>query len=136
MAVHLPPRTRGASGRGRPRRPRLPRWPWLALPLILAVAVGAAVLPGATVHITPATVPGLAATARLVADLRLDGRAGLVVRPGGVSDADAGRVTGLPVVAALAHQRGLAASVDRGLGMLTGRGPLARTARDLLADPA
>ncbi len=86
--------------------------------------------------VTPATVPGLAASARLVADLRLDGRAGLVVRPGGVSDADAGRVTGLPVVAALAHQRGLAASVDRGLGMLTGRGPLARTARDLLADPA
>lgn len=86
--------------------------------------------------VTPATVPGLAATARLVADLHLDGRAGLVVRPGGVSDADAESVTGLPVVAALADQRGLAASVDRGLGTLAGRGPLARTARDLLADAA
>lgn len=83
--------------------------------------------------VTPATVPGLAATARLVADLGREGRAGLVVRPGGLSDADAARVTGLPVVATLGEQRGLAASVDRGLGPLTGRGPLARAARDLLA---
>ena len=83
--------------------------------------------------VTPATVPGLAATARLVADLGRDRRAGLVLRPGGIGDADAERVTGLPVVAALADQRGLAASVDRGLGPLPGRGPLARAARDLLA---
>ncbi len=85
------------------------------------------------VVVTPATVPGLAATARLVADLGREGRAGMVVRPGGLSDADAARVTGLPVVAVLGDQRGLAASVDRGLGPLTGRGPLARAARDLLA---
>lgn len=83
--------------------------------------------------VTPATVPGLAATVRLVADLGREGRAGLVVRPGGLSDADAARVTGLPVVATVGEQRGLAASVDRGLGPLTGRGPLARAARDLLA---
>ncbi len=83
--------------------------------------------------VTPATVPGLAATARLVADLGREGRAGLVVRPGGLSDADAARVTGLPVVATVGDQRGLAASVDRGLGPLSGRGPLARAARDLLA---
>ncbi|MEP7041140.1 MAG: baseplate J/gp47 family protein [Chloroflexota bacterium] len=57
VAVHLPPPTRGASGRGRPRRPRLPRWPWLVLPLVLAVAVGMAILPAATVRITPASVP-------------------------------------------------------------------------------
>jgi secretion/DNA translocation related CpaE-like protein len=82
--------------------------------------------------VTPATVPGLAATARLVADLEREGRAGLVVRPGGLSDADAARVTGLPVVATVGEQRGLAASVDRGLGPLAGRGPLARAARDLL----
>lgn len=86
--------------------------------------------------VAPATVPGLAATARLVAELGLDARAGLVVRPGGVGDADAERVTGLPVVAAVADQRGLAASVDRGLGPLTGRGPLARAARALLAEAA
>ena len=60
---------------------------------------------------------------------RSAGRAGLVVRPGGLSDADAERVTGLPVVAAVGDQRGLAASVDRGLGPLTGRGPLARRRR-------
>ncbi len=86
--------------------------------------------------VTPASVPGLAATARLVADLGRTGRAGLVVRPGGLSDADAQRVTGLPVVAAVADQRGLAASVDRGLGPLAGRGPLARAARDLLSEAA
>jgi secretion/DNA translocation related CpaE-like protein len=82
--------------------------------------------------VTPATVSGLAATARLVADLGRDCRAGLVVRPGGVGDADAERVTGLPVVAVVGDQRGLASSVDRGLGPLSGRGPLARAVRDLL----
>ena len=85
--------------------------------------------------LTPATVPGLAATARLVAELGRSSRAGLVVRSGALSDADAERVTGLPVVAAVGDQRGLAASVDRGLG-LPGRGPLARAARDLLAEAA
>lgn len=82
--------------------------------------------------VTPATVPGLAATARLVADLGREGRAGLVVRPGGVADLDAEQITGLPVVAVVTDQRGLAASVDRGLGPLTRRGSLARAARDLL----
>ncbi len=33
----------------------MPRWPWLAGLLIVAVVVGAALLPGATVSITPAT---------------------------------------------------------------------------------
>lgn len=86
--------------------------------------------------VTPATVAGLAATARLVADLGRDDRAGLVLRPGAVGDSDAERVTGLPVVAAVADQRGLSASVDRGLGPLAGRGPLARAARELLAEAA
>lgn len=82
--------------------------------------------------VAPATVPAVAATARLVAGLGREGRAGLVVRPGGLSDADVERVAGLPVVAALADQRGVAEAVDRGLGPLTRRGPLARAARDLL----
>lgn len=89
--------------------------------------------------VTPATVPGLAATARLVGELGRDGRAdraGLVVRPGSLSDADAERVTGLPVVATLPDQRGLAGSLDRGLGPLAGRGPLARAVRDLLREAA
>lgn len=82
--------------------------------------------------VTPATVAGLAATARLVADLGRQAGAGLVLRPGGVGDADAERVTGLPVVAVVADQRGLRASVDRGLGPVVGRGSLARAARGLL----
>ncbi|MBC2932458.1 septum site-determining protein Ssd [Nocardioides sp. zg-1228] len=86
--------------------------------------------------VTPATVPGVAAAARLVADLGGAGRAALVLRPGGLGDADAERVTGLPIAAVVPDQRGLAASLDRGLGPLTGRGPLARAARDLLAAAA
>lgn len=82
--------------------------------------------------VTATTVPALAATARLVEGLGRHSRVGLVVRPGGLGDADAERVTGLPVVAAVGEQRGLAAAVDRGLGPLTGRGPLARAARELL----
>ena len=86
--------------------------------------------------VAPATVPGLAATARLVAQLGRTDRAGLVLRPGAVGDTAAEQVTGLPVVATVGDQRGLAASVDRGLGPLPGRGPLARAARDLLAEAA
>jgi baseplate J-like protein len=57
VAVHLPPPTgRGASGGSR-RRSRFPLWPLLLVPLLLAVAAGAALLPGATVHIRPATTP-------------------------------------------------------------------------------
>jgi hypothetical protein len=59
VAVHLPPPpgAKGAGGRGRRRAGGLPRWPWLVALLIAALAVGAAVLPGATVTITPATTP-------------------------------------------------------------------------------
>ena len=57
VAVHLPPPTnRDPSGRSR-RRSRFPLWPFLAVPLVIAVAAGAALLPGATVHIRPATTP-------------------------------------------------------------------------------
>jgi Baseplate J-like protein len=57
VAVHLPPPAKaGSSGRGRLRPPRLPRWPWLVGLLVLALVAGAALLPGATVRITPATV--------------------------------------------------------------------------------
>lgn len=59
VAVHLPSPAdgRGAGGRGRRRARGLPRWPWLAALLVAALAMGAAVLPGATVTITPATTP-------------------------------------------------------------------------------
>lgn len=44
-----------------PQRPdalrlRMPKWPWLAAPLLVLLAIGAALLPAATVSITPATV--------------------------------------------------------------------------------
>ena len=58
VAVHLPPPTpSGSARRGRARVPRLPRWPWLVGLLVVALAAGAALLPGATVRITPATSP-------------------------------------------------------------------------------
>ncbi|MEO8638766.1 MAG: baseplate J/gp47 family protein [Chloroflexota bacterium] len=59
VAVHLPPPAggTGAAGRGRKRARGLPRWPWLVALLVVALAAGAALLPGATVTITPATTP-------------------------------------------------------------------------------
>lgn len=54
MPVRLPPPATG-SGQRRGRRTPVPRWPWLAGLLIFAVIVGAALLPSATVSITPAT---------------------------------------------------------------------------------
>jgi hypothetical protein len=56
MAVRLAP-TPGAGGPGRGPRRRfwVPRWPLLAGLLLLALIAGAALLPGATVSITPAT---------------------------------------------------------------------------------
>ena len=57
VAVHLPPPAKpGSPGRGRLPIPRLLRWPWLVALLVVALVAGAALLPGATVRITPATV--------------------------------------------------------------------------------
>ncbi len=84
------------------------------------------------VFVTPASVPGLAATARLVADLGRTTGAGLVLRPGAVSDGDAERATGLPLLAAMRDQRGLQEALDRGIGPLSRRGPLARAVRGML----
>ena len=54
MAVRLPPPPARGSGRS-PRRRLIPKWPWLVSLLVVALAVGAALLPAATVSITPAT---------------------------------------------------------------------------------
>jgi hypothetical protein len=58
VAVHLPPPVdaSGRSGSARRRGAGLPRWPWLVALLILIIAAAAALLPGATVAITPKTV--------------------------------------------------------------------------------
>lgn len=86
--------------------------------------------------VSRASVPGLAATARLVAELGRPGRAGLVLRPGGVGDLDAERATGLPLVAVVRDQRGLTEALDRGSGPLGSRGPLVRAVRHLLPEAA
>ena len=86
--------------------------------------------------VSRASVPALAATARLVAELGQGGRAGLVLRDGAVADLDAERATGLPVVAAMHDQRGLVEALDRGSGPLLRRGPLVRTVRGLLPEAA
>jgi hypothetical protein len=58
VAVHLPPPATAASRRGGAGgRRRMPAWPWLVGLLVVALAAGAALLPGATVRITPATSP-------------------------------------------------------------------------------
>jgi hypothetical protein len=58
MAVHLPPPVPPSAGSRRLRAGSLiPRWPWLAAALVILLALGAALLPGATVSITPATTP-------------------------------------------------------------------------------
>jgi baseplate J-like protein len=57
VAVHLPPPVTGSARsarRGGP--PRMPRWPWLVFPLTVLIVAGAALLPGATIHITPKAV--------------------------------------------------------------------------------
>jgi secretion/DNA translocation related CpaE-like protein len=79
------------------------------------------------------TVAGIASAARLCA--RLQDRTGvrLVLRGNGIPAPEVARVTGVPVVAEMADQRGLAESIDLGIGPVRSpRGPLGRAAREVL----
>ncbi len=88
------------------------------------------------VVVTTATVPAVAATARLVARLP-GGVRTLVVRGKGLSGRDAGQATGLREVIEMPDQRGLDESIDLGLGPLRGRrGALARAADQVLEQSA
>jgi secretion/DNA translocation related CpaE-like protein len=83
------------------------------------------------------TITGIASAARLVDNLTGLGvdtaRAGLVIRGGGVDPDVVARAVGLPVLAAMADQRGLGEAIDLGLGPLRSRrGPLARAAAAVL----
>lgn len=80
-------------------------------------------------------VPGVASASRLSRRLRGEAAPGVVLRGTGISDRDVARATGLPVVARVPHQRGLAEAIDLGLGPIRSwRSPLARTCRALVAD--
>ena len=84
-----------------------------------------------------ATVAGVASTGRLVGALgSAGGRAKVVLRSGRVPPEEVAAATGLPVVAVVPDQRGVAEGADLGLGPLRRRGPLARAVRAVLAEAA
>lgn len=59
VAVRLPTPPKAGAQRRPPGRGfrGMPRWPWVAAPLIIVLAIGAALLPGATVRVAAATTP-------------------------------------------------------------------------------
>ncbi|GCD89815.1 septum formation initiator [Nocardioides sp. LS1] len=80
------------------------------------------------------TVGGVASAARLCARLADRSRLRLVVRGTGIVPERIARVTGVPVLASMADQRGLSEAVDLGMGPVRSRrGPLGRAVVDLLA---
>lgn len=82
------------------------------------------------------TVHGLAAAGRVVAGLP-DVPTGLVLRGAGLGDDDVARVVPVPVLLRMGDQRGLAESIDLGLGPVRSRrSPLARAARTVLSHAA
>lgn len=79
------------------------------------------------------TVAGVASAARLCARFADTSRFRLVVRGSGVEPEQVARATGVPVVARMSDQRGLAEAIDLGLGPVRSRrGPLGRAAADVL----
>jgi len=81
------------------------------------------------------SVAGVASAARVCAGFADRSSLRLVVRGHGVEPRDITRVTGVPVVACMADQRGLAESIDLGLGPVRSRrGPLGRAAIAVLDD--
>lgn len=87
------------------------------------------------VVVTRPSLAGLTSTERLVAGLPDPRRAALVLRGAGLDPHEVGRVLTTPVLARMADQRGLGEAVDLGLGPVRSRrGPLARTAREVLAE--
>ena len=80
------------------------------------------------------TVTGVASAARWVRALPDLDRVGVVVRGHGAEPGRVSALVGAPVLAAMSDQRGLAEALDLGLGPVRSRrGPLAATARELLA---
>jgi secretion/DNA translocation related CpaE-like protein len=83
--------------------------------------------------VVAASVTGIASAARLVARFDDRSRLRLVVRGGGAEPEAVARAVGVPLIAAMADQRGLAESIDLGIGPIRSRrGPLGRAARTVL----
>ncbi len=79
------------------------------------------------------TVAGVSSASRLCARLADPVRVRLVVRGQGIEASQIARAAGVPVLAQMADQRGLAESIDLGLGPVRNRrGPLGRAALDVL----
>src|SRR5918993_514306 len=87
--------------------------------------------------LTVPTVAGLASAARLCARFRDPTSLRLVVRGDRVRADAVSRLTTVPVAAQMPDQRGLEEAIDLGLGPVRSRrGPLGRTAVEVLADLA
>lgn len=87
----------------------------------------------AVVMVVVPSVPGVASASRLTSRLSGVAAPGIVLRGTGIAERDITRATRLPVVAHLPQQRGLAESIDLGLGPIRSwRSPLARTCSALL----
>jgi secretion/DNA translocation related CpaE-like protein len=83
------------------------------------------------------TVAGVAAAMRTCGRFPQPGLLGLVVRGSGLDDTSLSRVVGAPVLVRMNDQRGLAESIDLGLGPVRSRrGPLGRAAASVLASLA
>jgi Flp pilus assembly CpaE family ATPase len=109
----------------------LPRYPTDAAVAALAAADLVAL-------VVPADVRSCAAGARVAALLREHGAPiKLVVRgpaPGGVDADEVARALGLPLLAAMRPEPGLARALDKGSAPARPRGPLAAAARTVLAE--
>jgi secretion/DNA translocation related CpaE-like protein len=80
------------------------------------------------------TVAGVAAAMRICGRFEGPGRLGLVVRGAAMDDESLRRLVGVPVLVRMADQRGLAESIDLGLGPVRSRrGPLGRAAASVLS---
>ncbi|GAA1953596.1 septum site determining protein [Nocardioides panacihumi] len=83
--------------------------------------------------VVAATVTGIASAGRLVGRFGDLSRVRLVVRGGGAEPEAVAGAVGVPLIAAMGDQRGLAESIDLGLGPVRSRrGPLGRAASTVL----
>ncbi len=87
--------------------------------------------------VTPSSVGGVVSTRRVLASLPDTAHLRLAARRGAVSVGDLAATTGIGVGLEVPHQRGLAESVDLGLGPIRGRrGPLRKAVSAFLAEVA